>query len=61
MAHDYTNLDLVLPIQLVVVKRVLSHASASFVQEFHERNIALCWNETNFVEIGVSGVIRVSK
>jgi hypothetical protein len=54
----FTNLDLVLSIELVVVKSILGNPSAAFVHVFHERNVLFCWNKPHLVEVWISEDVR---
>ena len=50
----FTNLDLVLSIEFVVVKGVLGNPGAAFVHVFHERDVLFCWNKPHLVEVWIS-------
>jgi hypothetical protein len=54
----FTNLDLVLPIEFVVVKSIFGNPSASFVHIFHESDVLFCWNKPHFVEVWISEKVR---
>lgn len=47
------DFDLVLPVQLVVVQRVLRHRRTPLVDKLHERNILLRGDHTHLVQVGV--------
>ena len=48
------HFDLVLAIQLVIVKRVFGDSGAGLVQILDEGNVLLRWDKTHFVQIWVS-------
>jgi hypothetical protein len=55
-----TNLDLVFPIEFVVVKSILGDPGTAFVHVFHERNVLFCWNKPHLVEVWISKQVRKS-
>lgn len=49
-----THLDFVLPIEFVIVQRVLRHRRAALVHILHERDVLLGGDESHFVQVRVS-------
>lgn len=47
------DFDLVLPVQLVVVQRILRHHRTPLINVLHKRNVPLRADDTHFVKVGV--------
>lgn len=51
---QFKYLDLVFSVELEIVKCIFGGTGTPLVQEFHERDIFLCRNKSNFVKVRVS-------
>lgn len=58
-SSSITHFNLVLPIQLVIMQRILRRRRTALIHVFHESDVLLRGNKPYFVQVGVLGEERV--